>query len=186
MACSAKSEEGKKNRLDFWWGVSVEGDRWPQHWCREALFQPGAPCQATPSLFGGTSATWRLGGVVSQEFTNERHNQGQGFRCFAELEQNCEGARQARADQILALDPRSVTALPAQWIPGKCISLMSFLTWDLPHVAFQANKCRDNQHWENPLLYRHPRFVFPRLYRLPSANSGSEVGRKPRVTGPSV
>lgn len=99
----------------------MEGDRWPQHWCREALFQPGARCQATPPLLGGTSATWRLGGVISQEFTNERDNQGQGFHCFAELEQNCEGAHEARANWILALDPRSVTALPAQWFRDKCI-----------------------------------------------------------------
>lgn len=123
----------------------MEGDRWPQHWCREVLFQPGARCQATPPLFEGTSATWRLGGVISQEFANERDNQGQGFHCFAELEQNCEGAHEAGANWILALDPRSVTALPALWFPDKCIFLMSFLTWDIPHVSFQASKCPDNQ-----------------------------------------
>lgn len=104
----------KKNHLDLRWGVSVEGDRWPQRQCREALLQPGAPCQATPPLFGGTSATWRLGGVISQEFTNERDKQGQGFHCFAELRGS---ATRAPANWILALDPRSVTALPAQWRP---------------------------------------------------------------------
>lgn len=98
----ARAVKKKKNRLDFWWGVSAEGDRWPQHWCREALFQPGARCQATPPLFGGTSATWRLSGVISQEFTNERDNQGQGFHCFAELEPKREGADKARANWILA------------------------------------------------------------------------------------
>lgn len=120
----------------------MEGGRWPRRWCREALFQPGARCQATPPLLGGTSATWRLGGVISQEFTNERDNQGQGFHCFAELERNCEGAHEVRANWILALDRRSVAARPAQWFPDKHIVLMSVLTWD---VGFQASECKVNQ-----------------------------------------
>lgn len=52
--------------------------------------------------FGGTSATWRPSGVISQEFTNERRGQGRGFRCFAEPEQKGDGSASGRANWILA------------------------------------------------------------------------------------